>query len=120
MRSGRWSELDAAHLAEELEEKGNNKRDALESRLGVLLLHLLKWQFQPNLRSRSWENTIKVQRRDIAKLLRRNPGLKSKLAECSAEAYDDARFMAVLETGLEEERFPVECPFGMDEVLGEG
>jgi hypothetical protein len=59
LRHGRWNEVNAMELIEELEERGGSERNELENRLVVLLAHLLKWQYQPDRRSRSWRLTLK-------------------------------------------------------------
>src|SRR5947208_12657968 len=79
LRSGRVTEADLEHIAEEIEDMGKRERRELLSRLTVLIVHMLKWNVQPDRRSRSWEGTIRVQRKDLAKLLSQNPSLKSHL-----------------------------------------
>jgi ribosomal protein L29 len=69
--------LDWEYLAEELADLGNRHYDQLNSRLAVLIGHLLKWKYQPKRQSHSWKATIREQRRKIARLLQRNSGLKS-------------------------------------------
>lgn len=120
IRQGRWPEADAAHLAEEIESLGKTIQQQLESRLSVLLLHLLKWQFQPGLRGNSWRLTIKEQRRRIARLIRQNPSLKHKFAETLADAYGDALIGAERETGLPETTFPSICPWTYNEMTDDG
>lgn len=110
--------LDFDYLAEELEEMGISQLRALESRLTVLLIHLLKWVHQPARRGASWRNTIIEQRKQIDKLLRRSPSLLPQLAELTADAYDSARRYAETETGLVLETFPEVCPFSPDEIQG--
>ena len=117
LRSGELSTLDAANLAEEVESIGRSDRRAIESRLTVLLAHLLKWQMQPGSRSTSWSGTIREQRRQIERLLRDSPSLRPGVAAALSGAYNDARDDAVEETGLPEAEFPAECPFTADEVL---
>src|SRR6266852_4161446 len=77
LRSGDLTAIDIANIAEEIESMGRSDRRALESRLTVLLTHLLKWQIQQRLRSSSWSGSIAEQRRRIAKLLRESPSLRS-------------------------------------------
>lgn len=67
LRSGQLSAIDASKIAEEIEDVGKNEQRALASRLAVLVAHLLKWKFQPELRSKSWQNTIREQRSAIAR-----------------------------------------------------
>src|SRR6266404_8740955 len=122
LRSGEFSSIDVANVAEEIESLGRGDKRELESRLTVLLMHLLKWQIQSKMRSRSWSGTILEQRRRIAKLLKEkllkeSPSLLPFVNEALAEAYSDALEAASNETGLPETEFPTECPFTPDEVL---
>jgi ribosomal protein L29 len=117
LRLGDLSAIDVANIAEEIESMGRSDRRALESRLTVLLTHLLKWRIQSRMRSSSWSGTIGEQRRRIAKLLRESPSLRPFVDESLTEAYGDAREAASNQTGLPETEFPTECPFTPDEVL---
>ncbi|PZN80091.1 MAG: DUF29 domain-containing protein [Candidatus Methylumidiphilus alinenensis] len=117
LREGRLDDIDIDNIAEELEDMGGSKERELESRLGVLLAHLLKWVYQPERRGNSWQATIEEQRRRIERLLRKNPSLQSKLAECFCDAYGDARLIAVRETGFNKNSFPSDCPFTLVQTL---
>ena len=117
LREGRFNELDANHLIEELESMGARERRELGNRLAILLAHLLKWQFQPERSGNSWRRTIKIQRIDINELLADNPGLTSELDEILTKAYQKARLLAADETQLDEAAFPIESPFKLREVL---
>jgi hypothetical protein len=117
LRAGRFDSVDVVHLIEEVEEMGGNIHRQLESRLEVLLMHLLKWKYQPNLTGKSWFLTIAEQRRRIAKLLRKNPSLKAELGEAFLDAYEDARHSAMLETGLDLTTFPEVSPFTLAQTL---
>ncbi|WLT37060.1 DUF29 domain-containing protein [Synechocystis sp. B12] len=117
MSQKRFEQLDLEHLIEEIQDLGNRHYDQLESRLTVLTAHLLKWQVQHWKRSNSWRATIRVQRTSLAKLLRRNPGLKSRLEEAMAESWQEARDLAIAETDLPDEQFPDSCPFTIAEIL---
>ena len=117
LRSGELSSIDVANIAEEIESLGRSDQRELESRLTVLLTHLLKWRIQSKMRSSSWSGTIAEQRRRIAKLLRESPSLSPFVSEVLVEAYSDAREAASNEAGLPETEFPVECPFSPDEIL---
>ena len=112
--------LDFMHLFEEVEDMGNRHADEIENRLTVLLTHLLKWKYQPNLQSKSWQFTIKEQRRGIAKRLKKMPSLNYKLQELFLEAYEDAVFEAEKETGLLKQLFPVLCEWKIEQVLDDG
>lgn len=117
LKTGQLTEIDTEHLIEEIEAMGRSERQQLTRRLEVLLMHLLKWQHQPEFRGRSWQLTILEQRRRITKLLAANPSLKSVLNDCFIDAYDDARFGAMKETGLPLDTFPNQVPFLLEQVL---
>jgi uncharacterized protein DUF29 len=117
LRAGRLSEIDAEAIAEEIDDVGEEQYDKLESALRVLMLHLLKWDRQPSMRSRSWTLTIREQRRRAERQLRKNPGLKSRLDEALSEAYEDARDEASAETDLPLSVFPVRRPFEYAEIM---
>ncbi len=111
LRQGQTNALDLANLAEEVADMGRSEMRELESRLQVLLAHLLKWAWQPQARSKSWRLTIRDQRARVRKLLKRNPGLKPKTTELLRDAYEIARLQAAKETPLEEDDFPAKCPW---------
>ncbi len=117
LRAGELDSADIERIAEEIESMGRSEKRELFSRLAILLMHLLKWRFQPTLRGNSWRATIKVQRRDLLRLLADNPSLKSQLPEMIADAYGDAILMAARETGLAETAFPADCPWGFEETI---
>src|SRR5919199_1889635 len=114
-----WGQLDLLNLIEEIDSLGKQQRQELRNRLSVLIGHLLKWEYQRQRRSRSWLATIRVQRRDTLRLLKDNPSLKSFLEDVVSEAYENGTDLAMGETDLPEETFPVECPYGLTELLGD-
>ncbi len=116
LKSGQFSEIDLENLIEEVESMGRSEKRALESRLIILLQHLLKWQYQPARRGRSWELTIKGQRMKFIKVLNENPGLKPSLDQCLIDAYQFAIVEASKETGLDEKTFPSVCPWELKEI----
>jgi hypothetical protein len=115
LRSKQIEQIDWEQIAEEIEDMGRSEKRQLESRLEVLIMHLLKWQFQPNFRSRSWQLTIKEQRLRLLKLLTENPSLKSSLEESKEKIYPLAVISAEKETGLS--TFPDTCPYELTEIL---
>lgn len=90
-----------------------------ESALSQLFLHRLKWDFQPNLRGRSWEVSIQKQMRSLRKIPRENPSFAALLeqADFMAEAYGDALLDAMAETGLDASTFPSQCPYDAAEII---
>lgn len=117
LRAGTWQQLDVEHLAEELEDMGKREKRALRSRTVVLLAHLLKYRFQPQHRSSSWNGTIREQRKQLAELLNDSPSLKPRLEDDLQDSYISASLLAAGETGLSETTFPEQCPFSIDQLL---
>ena len=120
LRAGRLADADIAHIAEEIESIGKSEKRELVSRLAALLLHLLKWRFQAARRSRSWQNSIEVQRIRLETHLRDNPSLKSMLEEAVADAYRVARLEAENETGIDRAAFPATCPWSFEQMMTDG
>ena len=119
LANGQFDRIDIKHLTEELEIMGNSELSELESRLELLIMHLLKWKFQPNRQSRSWLLTIKEQRTRIEKRLKRSPSLKAKLVqdEFLADIWELAVLSAARETGLDEKIFPAKPIWTVDQIL---
>jgi len=116
VEEGRFEELDAIHLSEFLTDMARRDRREVFSRLVVLMTHLLKWEFQQDKRSGSWESTIMQQRLEV-RLLLESKTLRNHAVEILNDAYDEARSQAVKETGLEPEAFPQTCPFTIAELI---
>ncbi|MBW4577739.1 MAG: DUF29 domain-containing protein [Aphanothece sp. CMT-3BRIN-NPC111] len=117
LRERQLEQLDFNNLIEEVESMGRSEKDALESNLVVVLMHLFKYKYQPERRSNSWLSSIYEHRRRIRRAFYKSPSLKNYLNEVFAECYKDARQEASLETGLPLEVFPIECPFNVEETL---
>ncbi len=120
LRAGKLAAADIEHIAEEIESMGRSEKRELVSRLEVLLLHLLKWRFQPTRRGASWEASIANSRDALAELLDDNPSLRSQIPAAIGTAYRRARRDAAAETGLSADAFPAECPWGVDQIMDEG
>jgi hypothetical protein len=119
LREQKWEQIDRENLIEEIAALGKQQRQELRNRLSILVAHLLKWFYQPQSRSRSWLATIRVQRRDLWRLLKDNPSLQSYLEEALLEAYANARDLAMAETDLPAATFPLNCPYQLTEILSE-
>jgi hypothetical protein len=117
LRVGDYSHIDWENLIEEIEDMGRSERRSLESNLVVVLMHLLKWEFQPDQRSGTWKGSIAEHRRRIRKSLQDSPSLKPYLEEVFSECYSDAIEQASAETGLSIEAFPQLCVYTCTEVL---
>lgn len=113
----RTEQLDWDHLADEIKSLANSEKSEIESRLAVLLQHLLKWDYQPSGRKTGWRATVVEQRRRIARRLRESPSLKSHPAEVLEEEYGTAVLYAADETGLPVSAFPARCPYTVEQVL---
>jgi hypothetical protein len=119
LRSGQLSDLDIEHIAEEIEDVGKSEQRELANRMAVLLAHLLKWEFQPDVRSSSWEATIHTQRNSIERRIRKTPSLKASLSDADwwADAWDDAVNAASKETGMAYTDFPDVCSWSQEQVM---
>jgi len=117
LREGRFAEADMTNIAEELEDMGRSEYRALGSHIGVLLLHLLKWQFQPGHRSASWRGSIFNARDSIDRLLRESPSLRKHIPNLARDRYPAARYNAANETDLPEATFPLACPYDPEQLL---
>jgi len=117
LRTGELAGLDSEHLAEELESMGGSERQALSSRLTELLMHLLKWRYQPERRGNSWLSSINKQRIGIEVLLEESPSLKVQLSQWFEKAYQRTRRYAAVETHLPIATFSETCPFTEEQAL---
>jgi hypothetical protein len=119
IQQGQWADLDYSHLGEYLSDMALRDRREVESRLVILLAHVLKWIHQPDHQSRSWRGTIIEQRQELEGLVAR--GVLRNHAEATlSQAYANAVERAAAETGLAAESFPVECPYSLDQLLAPG
>lgn len=117
LRAGKLSAADIGNIAEEIESMGRSEKRELVNRLAVLLLHLLKWRYQPKRRGSSWEATIRTQRLQLRDHLADSPSLKARLDEAIASAYERAIIVAADETGLAEDTFPTACPWPFERLM---
>lgn len=117
IKDQQWDRLDTVNLIEEIETLGRKERQELRNRLGMLLGHLLKWQFQPEKRNNSWLSTIREQRVQIKLLLQDNPSLKPYLDEVFLAAYELGLALAIRETQLGEQLFPEICPYTPEQTI---
>ena len=122
LRAGKLAEADIEHIAEEIDSMGRAEKRELISRLSILLLHLLKWRYQPEKRSPSWEASIRVQRNRLHEHLDDNPSLKPLLPQALRLPPHRVRLAleAVAETGLAGSTFPDTCPWTAEQVLDKG
>lgn len=107
--------LDWDNLAAEVEGLVASEKREVRTRLALIMHHMLKWQYQPELRSRSWRLTLQVQRRDLSALMEDSPSLRSFALEVLDTSYRHGRDDAELETGLLS--LPMACPWSLDQVL---
>ncbi|MFM7365331.1 MAG: DUF29 domain-containing protein [Cuspidothrix sp.] len=115
----RWTEIDKEHLIEEISELGKSEKRAISSQLIRLLLHLLKWQYQPQRRSDSWLDSITDARTQIELTIKDSPSLKNYPQEQLQESYEKARRQAAKQTGLIISTFPEECLYSLELIVDE-
>ena len=119
IREGRIAEIDLENVAEEIESLGRSDRKEIKSRLEVLLIHLLKWQFQKDKRKGGWENSMDSARQAMNDLIAESPSLKTLPVLFLEEAYTRARRKAARETRMPISAFPHTCPYDVKELLDE-
>jgi len=117
LNARQFAELDIENLVEEIQAMGRSERRELQSRLTVLLVHLLKWQFQPTRRGRIWQLTLEEQRDNCLDVMEDNPGLKNQLDTLTSRAYARAKTTASKETGLDKTTFPPVCPWSYEQMM---
>ena len=119
LKTGKVNELDIKNLVEEIEAMGRSEKRELENRMIILVMHLLKWTFQPNYQSRSWANTINEQRRRIGRVIKDSPSLKNSLndTEWFNDIWQSALYQAVSETGLDIKIFPEQPIWTTQQIL---
>lgn len=119
LRAEDFAEVDWHNVIEEIDSVGVSQRNELRNRLKILILHLLKWQFQPNCRSKSWRASIDEQRGSVEDLFADNPSLRRLFSESVEITYPRAVRDAHKQTGLPKQIFPVACPYTLEELLDE-
>jgi uncharacterized protein DUF29 len=119
VRKSEFDKLDMEHFIEEVLSLGNDEVRVLSSHLEIYLMHLLKVKFQSYLHNRSWDLSIKNSANKYKKTLKKNPSLKPLLKEIIEDSYESARIEAAKETGLQEEIFPVNCPWSIKDIFPE-
>ena len=119
LKSRNWEILDLENLIEEVVDLGKSQQRALQSALRLILSQLLKWKYQSEKRSNSWQITITRERLNLDELFTESPSLRRFLndTEWINTTYQRARKEAIVETGLSEDNFPIVCPFTVDEIL---
>jgi hypothetical protein len=119
LRARRFAELDIENLVDELESMSRRDKREILNRLDVLLMYLLKWTYQSQMRSGSWESSIQNNRKEIERIIDDSPSLRNYPATVMEKAYESARKDAARETKLPIAIFPLSCPFAIDEILDE-
>jgi hypothetical protein len=117
LRAGRYELLDKDNLLDELSAMTRHDRRSLHSRLEKIIMHMLKMDFQPVRRTRSWSATVREQRRKIALILADSPCLRRELQSMIERVYPDAVYEAVKQTGLPASTFPAACPYAIQQIL---
>ena len=117
LRQQNFDQIDWENVLDEFESMSKRDRRSIKSNLVVLLLHLLKWQFQPEMRSSSWTGSIIEHRQRLRDLLDDSPSLRNYVAEVIALAYSDAIDRAANETKLDILIFPASCPYSILNIL---
>lgn len=119
LKEKEFAKLDIDNLVEEIESLGNSERNAIESYMIVLFVHLLKMEYQPVMRCNSWSNSIENAKFRIKRLVKKNPSLNKEVSEVIPDAYFSAKLQASSETGLDKDAFPKKCPWTFEALFPE-
>jgi len=117
LKEGRLQQLDLVNLIDEIEDLGIHEKKAVQSNLVVVLKHLLKYQYQPRRRSRSWLSSIAEHRRRLRNDLATSPSLRPYAHERFEQCYQDGRRQALIESGLAEEALPRPPAYTLEQAL---
>jgi hypothetical protein len=117
LRQHRLAELDVDHLIEELDDARGSLRKELASRIEVLIIHLLKCEYQPERTSRSWLGTIHEHRSALALLVEESPSLAPLAMQAAEKSYSRAVRGASVQTGLDRKVFPASIPYSRDQLF---
>ena len=117
LAKGDLQALDLENLREEIESLGKQQQRELRNRLGILIGHLLKWDYQPERRSKSWRATIREQRREVQRLIKDNPSLKPYLEEAIADGHESGLDLVVRETPLDYGDLPKACIYTSEQIF---
>lgn len=117
IRQGRFVDLAREALAEEVEDMGKRDYRQVRALLMPLILHLLKWGYQGERRSRSWKSSVIKQRLRLTGILADSASLRAKAIQGLDQTYRSAVKLAAVETGIDEDKFPERCPFEFDQLL---
>lgn len=119
LKSGQFEALDVENLVDELESMSKRDKREILSRLDVILMHLLKWKYQPSQRNQSWESSIQNNRKEILRIIEDSPSLRNYPETVIDKAYQAACRDAARETQLPSKTFPNNCLFSVNEILDE-
>lgn len=111
-----FEQLDLENLIDEVGSLGRSDFRRFTSAIELVLVHMLKWDHQPQLRSRSWQGSIIEHRARIVRELRDSPSYRARIEEAVSDAYASALGAAVRETDLPLAIFPQTCPYDWDMI----
>lgn len=119
LRSENLNELDLENLIEEIESMGRSEKRSITSNLRILLMHLLKYKYQPEKRSNSWRYTIIEHRNRLHEDFEVSPSLRKYFLGEIDNCYQAARKLAAIETNTDIDTFSIDCPFTSAQILDE-
>jgi hypothetical protein len=119
LREGKVDTLDLGNLAEEIDSLGRSQTYAVRSQMDRLLVHLLKWRYEPTHRGHSWQDSIDDARRQIALHVEDSPSLRTFPRDAVPLSYRYARRKAHRDTGLPLATFPEHCPWPVEQIVDE-
>ena len=119
LRERKMNEVDFENVIEEIEALGRSEKHELKNRLAQLVFHLLKWQYQTDFRSRSWQGSISEQRIRVDYILEDNPSLRPSIEEFIKKAYKLSFSLIKKETPLDLKLLPANCPYSFEQIMND-
>ncbi|MBF0537020.1 MAG: DUF29 domain-containing protein [Nitrospirae bacterium] len=120
LRQGRFTEIDLENIVEELEDMARSNKRELVNRLAVLIMYLLKFQYQAKRRRGSWITTIGNQRTAIKLLLEDSPSLMNNIDTVIAKGFTAAKRKFEKETGISARELPETCLYTFEQLMDYG
>ena len=118
LKAGRFNELDIEDLTDEVESLAKRDFKALRSAIRIIILHMLKWDYQPEERGSSWRRSINAARKRVWGELESSPSFRSRIPEAIEFAFPHAREEAWEQTGVYKLRSePKVCPYNFDDIM---
>ncbi len=117
IKNKEFDKIDIENFIDEVEGVVRGDKRSIQSYFIVIIAHLLKWEYQPSMRSGSWISSIENSQCEINAIIKDSPSLKNYKKLAFDQAWERARKIAITDTGLPSNNFPRVCPWSESEVM---